>query len=151
MKKWVFPKSGLIQCKNAYKRKVLMKMSYQEDPIAVIFVVVVWRGEAYEVDFYKKSSIPRKLVIVPVPDRGILKSSRALPETTWTRISRSRRWDTSRSPKSSQKIEIPRKSVISAYILFGVTAGVIKTMNLREFGLTHIILTTSACRGGSEA
>ena len=43
-----------------------MKMSYQEDPIAVIFVVVVWRGEAYEVDFYKKSSIPRKLVIVPV-------------------------------------------------------------------------------------
>ena len=84
MKKWVFLKSGLIQCKNAYKRKVLMKTSYQEDPIAVIFVVVVWRGEAYEVDFYKKSSIPRKLVIVPVPDRGILKSSRALPETTCT-------------------------------------------------------------------
>ena len=105
MKKLVFLKSGLIQCKNAYKRKVLMKMSYQEDPIAVIFVVVVWRGEAYEVDFYKKSSIPRKLVIVPVPDRDILKSSRALPETTWTRISRSRHWDTSWTPKSSKKIQ----------------------------------------------
>ena len=112
MKKWVFLKSGLIQCKNAYKRKVLMKMSYQEDPIAVIFVVVVWRGEAYEVDFYKKSSIPRKLVIVPVPDRGILKSSRALPETTWTRISRSRHWDTSWTPKSSKKIQKSKKSAI---------------------------------------
>ena len=74
MKKW------LMHCKDAYKVMVLVKKSYQEDPIAVIFVVVVWRGEAYEVDFYKKSSIPRKLVIVPVPDRGILKSSRALPE-----------------------------------------------------------------------
>ena len=112
MKKWVFLKSGLIQCKNAYKRKVLMKMSYQEDPIALIFVVVVWRGEAYEVDFYKKSSIPRKLVIVPVPDRGILKSSRALPETTWTRISRSRHWDTSWTPKSSKKIQKSKKSAI---------------------------------------
>ena len=35
---------------------VLVNMSYQEDPIAVIFVVVVGRGEAYEVDFYKESS-----------------------------------------------------------------------------------------------
>ena len=80
MKKWVFLNSCLIHRKNAYKVMVLVKMSYQEDPIAVIFVVVVWRGEAYEVDFYKKSSIPRKFVIVPVPDRGILKSSQALPQ-----------------------------------------------------------------------
>ena len=112
MKKWVFLKSCLNHRKNAYKVMVLVKMSYQEDPIAVIFVVVVWRGEAYEVDFYKKSSIPRKLVIVPVPDRGILKSSRALPETTWTRISRSRHWDTSWTPKSSKKNQKSKKSAI---------------------------------------
>ena len=80
MKKWVFLKSGLIQCKNAYKRKVLMNMSYQEDPIAVIFVVVAWPEVAYEIDFHKKSSNLGKLVIVPVPDRSFLKSSRALPE-----------------------------------------------------------------------
>ena len=80
MKKWVFLKSGLIQCKNAYKRKVLMNMSYQEDPIAVIFVVVVWPGVAYEIDFHKKSSNLGKLVIVPVPDRSFLKSSGGLPE-----------------------------------------------------------------------
>ena len=57
-----------------------MKMSYQEDPIAVIFIVVVWRGEAYEIDFHKKSSNLGKLVIVPVPDRSFLKSSGGLPE-----------------------------------------------------------------------
>ena len=112
MKKLVFLNSCLNYRKNAYKVMVLVKMSYQEDPIAVIFVVVVGRGEAYEVDFYKKSSILRKLVIVPVPDRGILKSSRALPETTWTRISRSRHWDTSWSPKSSKKIQKSKKSAI---------------------------------------
>ena len=50
MKKW------LMHCKNAYKVMVLVKKSYQEDPFAVIFVVVVGRGEAYEIGFYKKSS-----------------------------------------------------------------------------------------------
>ena len=74
MKKW------LMHCKNAVKVVVLMKKSYQEDPIAVIFVVVVWRGEAYEIDFHKKSSNLGKLVIVPVPDRSFLKSSGGLPE-----------------------------------------------------------------------
>ena len=59
---------------------VLVKKSYQEDPIAVIFVVVAWPEVAYEIDFHKKSSKHRKCVIVPVPDRDILKSSRALPE-----------------------------------------------------------------------
>ena len=45
-----------MHCKNAYKVMVLVKKSYQEDPIAVIFVVVVERGEAHEVDFYKEYS-----------------------------------------------------------------------------------------------
>ena len=65
MKKW------LMHCKNAYKVMVLVKKSYQEDPFAVIFVVVAWPGVAYETDFHKKCSIPRKIVIVPVPDRGV--------------------------------------------------------------------------------
>ena len=80
MKKWLFMKSCLIHCKNAYKRMVLMKRSYQEDPVAVIFVMVVWPGVAYEIDFYEKSSKRDFSKNVPVPDRGILKSSRALPE-----------------------------------------------------------------------
>ena len=83
MKKWVFLKKCLIHRKNASKVMVLVKRSYQEDPIAVIFVVVAWPGEAYEIDFYKKSSILpffKKWLIVPVPDRASLKSSRALPE-----------------------------------------------------------------------
>ena len=101
MKKWVFLKKCLIHRKNASKVMVLMKSSYQEDPIAVIFVVVAWPEEAYETDFYKKCSIPRKIVIVPVPDRSFLKSSGGLPEPIWTRISRSRRWDTSRTLKST--------------------------------------------------
>ena len=50
MKKW------LMHCKNAYKVMVLVKTSYQEDPIAVIFVVVAWPEVAYEIGFYKKSS-----------------------------------------------------------------------------------------------
>ena len=122
MKKW------LMHCKNAYKVMVLVKKSYQEDPIAVIFVVVAWPEVAYGIDFYKKCSKRDFSKNVPVPDRSVLKSSRALPEPIWTRISRSRRWDTSRTPKSSKKIEIPRKSGISAYILFGVTAGVMTMM-----------------------
>ena len=80
MKKWVFLKSCLNHRKNAYKVMVLVKRSYQEDPIAVIFVVVAWPEVAYEIDFHTKSSKRRKCVIVPVPDRGILKSSRALPQ-----------------------------------------------------------------------
>ena len=86
MKKWVSLKKCLIHRKNASKVMVLVKRSYQEDPIAVIFVVVAWPEEAYDIDFYKKCSIPRKIVIVPVPDRSFLKSSRALPEPIWTRI-----------------------------------------------------------------
>ena len=91
MKKWVFLKSATEHCKNASKVMVLVKRSYQEDPIAVIFIMVAWPEVAYEIDFHKKSSKRRKCVIVPVPDRGILKSSWALPETIWTRILRSRR------------------------------------------------------------
>ena len=33
---------------------VLVKKSYQEDPFAVIFVVVAWPEVAYGIDFYKK-------------------------------------------------------------------------------------------------
>ena len=40
---------------------VLMKVSYQEDPIAVIFVVVAWPEVAYEIDSDKKSSSDRKM------------------------------------------------------------------------------------------
>ena len=80
MKKWVFLKSATEHCKNAYKVMVLVKTSYQEDPIAVIFIMVAWPEVAYEIDFHKKSSNLGKLVIVPVPDRSFLKSSRALPE-----------------------------------------------------------------------
>ena len=54
MKKWVFLKSATEHRKNASKVMVLMKMSYQEDPIAVIFVVVAWPEVAYGIDFYKK-------------------------------------------------------------------------------------------------
>ena len=106
MKKW------LMHCKNAYKVMVLVKRSYQEDPIAVIFVVVAWPEVAYGIDFYKKCSKRDFSKNVPVPDRSVLKSSRALPEPIWTRISRSRRWDTSRGPKSSQKIQKSKKSAI---------------------------------------
>ena len=112
MKKWVFLKSWLNHRKNAYKVMVLVKMSYQEDPIAVIFIMVAWPEVAYEIDFHKKSSNLGKLVIVPVPDRSFLKSSGGLPELIWGKISRSRRWDTSRSPKSSQKIQKSKKSAI---------------------------------------
>ena len=59
---------------------VLVKMSYQEDPIAVIFVVVAWPEVAYEIDFHKKSSKRRKCEIVSVPDRSFLESSGGLPE-----------------------------------------------------------------------
>ena len=57
-----------------------MNRSYQENPIAVIFVVVVWPEEAHEIDFDTKSSTDRTNVIAPVPDRSFLKSSQALPE-----------------------------------------------------------------------
>ena len=80
MKKWVFLKSCSIHRKNASKVMVLMKKSYQEDPIAIIFIMVAWPEEAYEIDSDKKSSKNPKLLIVPVPDRAILRSSRALPE-----------------------------------------------------------------------
>ena len=101
MQKWVFMKSDTEHRKNASKVMVLVKRSYQEDPIAVIFVVVAWPEEAYEIDFYKKCSKHNFSKIVPVPGRGILRSSRALPKPIWIRISRSRRWDTSRTPKST--------------------------------------------------
>ena len=91
---------------------VLVKRSYQEDPIAVVFIMVAWPEVAYEIDFHKKSSNLGELVIVPVPDRSFLKSSGGLPELIWGKISRSRRWDTSRSPKSSQKIQKSKKSAI---------------------------------------
>ena len=80
MKKLVFLKSCLNHRKNAYKVMVLVKRSYQEDPIAVVFIMVAWPEVAYEIDFHKKSSNLGKLVIVPVPDRSFLKSSGGLPE-----------------------------------------------------------------------
>ena len=67
MKKFVFTKNCFNHRKTASTRMVWMKMSYQKDPIAVIFVVVAWPEEAYETDFYKKCPILRKNVIVPVP------------------------------------------------------------------------------------
>ena len=60
MKKWVFLKKYLIHRKNASKVMVWVKSSYQEDPIAVIFVVVAWPEVAYEIDSDKKSSSDRK-------------------------------------------------------------------------------------------
>ena len=80
MKKLVFLKSCLNHRKNAYKVMVLVKRSYQEDPIAVNFIMVAWPEVTYEIDFHKKSSNLGKLVIVPVPDRSFLKSSGGLPE-----------------------------------------------------------------------
>ena len=80
MKKWVFTKSGLIHRKNASKVMVLVNRSYQEDPIAIIFMMVAWHVETYEISFYKKSSKRHFSKNVPVPDRSFLKSSRALPE-----------------------------------------------------------------------
>ena len=91
---------------------VLVKKSYQEDPFAVILVVVAWPEVAYGIDFYEKCSKRDFSKNVPVPDRSVLKSSWALPEPNWTRISRSRHWDTSRTPKSSQKIQKSKKSAI---------------------------------------
>ena len=80
MKKWVFLKSATEHRKNASKVMVLVKRSYQEDPIAVIFEVVAWPEVAYGIDFYKKCSKRDFSKIVPVPDRSFLKSSRGLPE-----------------------------------------------------------------------
>ena len=40
---------------------VLVKRSYQEDPIAIIFIMVAWPEEAYEIDSDKKSSSDRKI------------------------------------------------------------------------------------------
>ena len=54
MKKWVFLKKCSIHRKNASKVMVLVKRSYQEDPIAIIFIMVAWHVEAYEISFYKK-------------------------------------------------------------------------------------------------
>ena len=45
-----------------------MKMPYQEDPIAVIFIMVAWPEVAYGIDFYKTCSKRDFLKIVPVPD-----------------------------------------------------------------------------------
>ena len=50
---------------------VWVKMSYPEDPIAAIFVVVAWPEVAYEIVFYKKCSKRHFSKIVPVPDRGV--------------------------------------------------------------------------------
>ena len=72
--------SVATHCKNAAKAMVLVKSPQQENPIAVIFVVVVGRGEPYEIDFDKNSSKRNFSKNVPVPDWGIFKSSRALPE-----------------------------------------------------------------------
>ena len=73
MEKWVFLKSCLIHRKNASKVMVLMKSSYQEDPIAVIFVVVAWTEVAYDIDSDKKSSSDRK--IGEIKNHTLLKSS----------------------------------------------------------------------------
>ena len=80
MKKWVFMKKCLIHRKNASKVMVLMKKSYQDNPIAIIFIMVAWPEEAYEIDFYKNLQKTRKMQVVPVPDRSFLRSSGALPE-----------------------------------------------------------------------
>ena len=56
MNMWAFMKTGTIHHKNASKQMVLLNRSYQEDPIAVIFVVVAWPGVANEIDFYEKSA-----------------------------------------------------------------------------------------------
>ena len=56
MKKWLFMNSVATHCKNVAKAMVLVNSPWQENPIAVIFVVVVWPGEAYEIGFYKNSS-----------------------------------------------------------------------------------------------
>ena len=81
MKKWVFLKSCLIHRKNASKVMVLVKSSYQDNPSAIVFIMVAWPEEAYEIVFYKKKCSNRIFSkIVPVPDRSFLKSSGGLPE-----------------------------------------------------------------------
>ena len=42
---------------------VLVKQSYEDNPIAIIFIMVAWPEEAYEIDFYKKCSKRRTCVI----------------------------------------------------------------------------------------
>ena len=61
MKKWVFMKKCLIHRKNASKVMVLMKRPYQDNPIAIIFIMVAWPEVAYEIDSDKKSSSDRKI------------------------------------------------------------------------------------------
>ena len=73
MKKLVFLNSDTEHRKNASKRVFFMKKSYQEDPIAVIFVVVAWPEVAYEIDSDKKSSSDRK--IGEIKNHKLLKSS----------------------------------------------------------------------------
>ena len=54
MKKSVFLKSGLNHREHESKVMVWVKRSYQEDPIAVIFIVVAWPEVAYEIGFLRK-------------------------------------------------------------------------------------------------
>ena len=61
MKKWVFLKKCLIHRKNASKVMVLMKRSYQDNPIAIIFIMVAWPEVAYETDSDKKSSSDQQI------------------------------------------------------------------------------------------
>ena len=56
-----------------------MKTSYQDNSIAIIFIMVAWPEEAYEISFYKKCSKRDFPKIVLVPDRSFLRSSGALP------------------------------------------------------------------------
>ena len=42
------------------KSEATGEQSIKDNPIAVILVLAVWPGEAYEIDFHKESSIPRK-------------------------------------------------------------------------------------------
>ena len=52
---------------------VLVKSPSQDNPIAVIFLVVVGRGEAYEIDLDRNSSKRAFSKNVPVPDWGHFK------------------------------------------------------------------------------
>ena len=104
-------KSCLNHRKNASKVMVVMNKSYQDNPIAIIFIMVAWPEEAYEIDFYKKCSKRDFPKNVPVLDRSFLKSSGGLPEPIWGKISRSRRWNTSRTPKSNPKTEKIKKQI----------------------------------------
>ena len=54
MQKKILPAAVVLAQPTGYKKSfILIKLSYIENPFAVIFVLVAWAGERYEVDLTK--------------------------------------------------------------------------------------------------